>query len=340
MSKKIPLLISLDIGHQQCRCAIFERHPRTNTISLLKCGSEKSNQALNNDGSANETLLQESLHNCIESCKLPIDKTKCQIICNLPIAHQSTTDNISASEQFFKNEEQFHNPEQKKHPLLHNKAYKKLQKQIQHCCDIYTDETVTFFYEGFSISHELINPDLREQGALLVDIGKYTSKIQQIKNNKITHFTTIPIGGHHITKDLSICLKTSIENAEKLKILNGNLSEKLQSPHFNIDNQTFDTQLIKNIISARVIEWMRFINDINSELPLILCGGGSLLKNQPSYLEKKYKRRIYMLNTKEEKQNIHFAGLLSNANYAIKKNAIPPLKSKENKLQKWLQNWL
>ena len=63
--------------------------------------------------------------------------------------------------------------------------------------------------------------DEREYGATVIDIGGGTTSIATFKGGFPVAFTTIPVGGINITRDITIGLTTSFENAENLKIRYG-----------------------------------------------------------------------------------------------------------------------
>lgn len=63
--------------------------------------------------------------------------------------------------------------------------------------------------------------DEREYGATIVDIGGGTTSIATFKNGMPIAFSTIPVGGMNITRDITQGLTTSFAHAEDLKIRHG-----------------------------------------------------------------------------------------------------------------------
>lgn len=63
--------------------------------------------------------------------------------------------------------------------------------------------------------------DEREYGATVIDIGGGTTSIATFKNGFPVAFSTIPVGGINITKDITLGLTTSFAHAEDLKTRNG-----------------------------------------------------------------------------------------------------------------------
>src|SRR5699024_2397447 len=54
-------------------------------------------------------------------------------------------------------------------------------------------------------------------GTALLDIGASATTLAVFKDGEMVDATVIPIGGDHITRDLSIVLKTPLEEAERIK---------------------------------------------------------------------------------------------------------------------------
>ena len=63
--------------------------------------------------------------------------------------------------------------------------------------------------------------DEREYGATIIDIGGGTTSIATFKGGFPVAFSTIPVGGINITRDITRGLVTSFEHAEDLKIRSG-----------------------------------------------------------------------------------------------------------------------
>ena len=80
-----------------------------------------------------------------------------------------------------------------------------------------------------------------------IDFGFNETSIITYTNNKITCLNVLPIGGNHITKDISKVLKIDLEQAENIKI---NFDKK---ENF-LNDKNFSPDFLQKIISARVEE--------------------------------------------------------------------------------------
>lgn len=71
--------------------------------------------------------------------------------------------------------------------------------------------------ETLATSNVVLMPEEKEIGVLMVDVGAGHTDISVYKSGEIEYYSTIPVGGDHITNDIAIVLDISTEEAEKLK---------------------------------------------------------------------------------------------------------------------------
>ena len=142
-----------------------------------------------------------------------------------------------------------------------------------------------------------------------IDIGFYKTSIINYKKDHISFFQILPIGSHHITKDLSKILKIDLKDAEKIKLSFDKSDNDLNEESFSID-------LIQEIIFTRVEEILKFsmkaikIDDnynVTEELLVVLMGEGSKILNN------KFNKKISLIDNheliKEDAASICRAGL-------------------------------
>lgn len=58
----------------------------------------------------------------------------------------------------------------------------------------------------------------RELGVVVADIGGGTTSLGVFASGGLTHTAILPIGGHHVTSDIAVGLRTAVAEAEKLKL--------------------------------------------------------------------------------------------------------------------------
>jgi len=76
-----------------------------------------------------------------------------------------------------------------------------------------------FIFSGLASAEATLTMTERELGAMVVDIGGGKTDITVYVDGALAHSRSIPIGARHITNDLAVGLRVSLETAEKLKTL-------------------------------------------------------------------------------------------------------------------------
>lgn len=76
----------------------------------------------------------------------------------------------------------------------------------------------SFIFNGFSSSQAVLSETEKELGVILVDIGAGTTDISIFTEGSIAYSSVLAIGARHITNDLAIGLRISLESAEKIKL--------------------------------------------------------------------------------------------------------------------------
>ncbi len=70
-------------------------------------------------------------------------------------------------------------------------------------------------------SAAVLSSEEKELGVVMVDLGGGTSDVAIYVDGSIRHSAVIPIGGHHLTTNLTVGLRTSHADAEKIKVRHG-----------------------------------------------------------------------------------------------------------------------
>lgn len=74
-----------------------------------------------------------------------------------------------------------------------------------------------FVVEALASAEIVLTPEEKEMGVILIDIGGSITNVSVIKNKRLVFYDAIPVGGDHISNDISIGLRIPHQEAEKLK---------------------------------------------------------------------------------------------------------------------------
>jgi len=88
-------------------------------------------------------------------------------------------------------------------------------------------------FSGYASSLAALSDTEKELGVVLVDIGAGTTDIEVFVEGSASYSSVLPIGARHITNDLAIGLRISLESAEKIKLFLSNPAKK----HTRISNE-------------------------------------------------------------------------------------------------------
>ena len=157
-------------------------------------------------------------------------------------------------------------------------------------------DLVLYFKNIFSKSNILINQiicssyaksinykdNLNLMGYLsFVDVGFEKTSVISYFHNKILSLDVLPIGGNHITKDISKILRISLDKAEKIKMNFNKKNEFLNNGDFSLD-------MLQKIIFARTEEILELCEKslvsntlISGQFKMVLMGEGSKILDNP-----------------------------------------------------------
>ncbi len=133
----------------------------------------------------------------------------------------------------------------------------------------------------------------KELGAVVINIGGTTTSLAVFEEGDILHAAVLPVGSSHITNDIAIGLRISVDTAEQLKINFGTCDAAAASKKHDIDlselseveEGKISQKQLADIIGARVEEIFSLVDeelkkiDRSGLLPAgaILTGGGAKL---------------------------------------------------------------
>jgi len=138
--------------------------------------------------------------------------------------------------------------------------------------------------------------DEGELGAVCVDIGGGTSSLAIFSEGNLVHVDAVAVGGHHVTMDIAHCLSIRLEEAERLKVLEGSalaasnderdtLTIHPVGEDYGAHPQTIPRITLNQIVRPRVDEILELVRDrlVASGFAgrigrrIVMTGGGSQL---------------------------------------------------------------
>ncbi|MDO5457415.1 MAG: cell division protein FtsA [Atopococcus tabaci] len=122
-----------------------------------------------------------------------------------------------------------------------------------------------------------LNHDHKRQGAILVDMGGGQTTVSVYKDNRLIYSFVDPEGGEYITRDISVVLNTTIDEAEQLKIKYGYAHPDEANPDNTIPVnvlsqkgvQSISEDYLAEIIQARLLQILTTIKNNLSESQLL-----------------------------------------------------------------------
>lgn len=167
-------------------------------------------------------------------------------------------------------------------------------KNIQRCVEQSGLNINDIVFAPLAEAKILLSKRQMEIGVILIDIGAASTSYAIYEEGDLIHCGVVPIGSSHITNDIAIGIRTSIEVAEILKLKHGfalpeKVSEKEEVELKSIDKKedgVASVRYISEIIEARLKEILLIIQDRlqmisrDGTLPagVILTGGGAKLE--------------------------------------------------------------
>lgn len=165
-------------------------------------------------------------------------------------------------------------------------------KNIVKCVELAGLRCADIVLEPLASGMAVLSEEEKEAGVALIDIGGGTTDIAVFSGGKAIHSHVFPVGGNHLTNDISVGLGISRIQAEKLKkeyavaikIVVDDL-EMVPIAKFGEASSTVSRACIAEIVESRVTELFRLVENelrslgFRSLLPagLVLTGGSSKL---------------------------------------------------------------
>jgi cell division protein FtsA len=138
-----------------------------------------------------------------------------------------------------------------------------------------------------------LTEDEKNQGTAYIDLGGGSTTVAVFHEGLLTHTAVIPVGGDHITKDISIVLKTPTEQAEKIKKQYGHAfyedasdEQLFEVPVVGTDTtDQYSQRYIAEIIGVRLEELFELVLDELARMGIQDLPGGIVISGGVAQLE-------------------------------------------------------
>lgn len=90
-------------------------------------------------------------------------------------------------------------------------------RNLTKCIKLVDIEPEELIFSGLASAQAVLTDTEKELGVILADIGGETTDVVIFVDGAIAYSSVIPIGGRHVTSDIAVGLRVSLESAEKIK---------------------------------------------------------------------------------------------------------------------------
>ena len=174
-------------------------------------------------------------------------------------------------------------------------------QNIIKCCSRCSLQVADLVLEPLATAEAVLHRDEKELGVALLDIGGGTSDLVIYNEGALVHTLVLPIGGHQLTNDIALGLRTPMSEAERLKHKHGCALSSLIAPDETIEvpsvggrpPRVLSRTVLSEILQPRVDEIFTLVRDeiercgLSETLAsgLVVTGGSTILQGLPELAE-------------------------------------------------------
>ena len=280
----------LDIGSGKI-CCVIAKLDKQNNIQILGTGLQEA-KGIYAGSITDMKVLETCVRNCIASAEkmasirvkniiLGFSSSSCKSeVFNIEI---DLTGSLIKEADLKKSYEHLHNKlnaENKRifhilpvqYSIDENNVIKNFESLIK-ACDLDIKESI---FSPYALGHSVLTDEEKELGSAIIDIGAELTTITIFLHGEIVFTKVISIGGNLVTKDISRIFSLSLEDSERIKIINGQLIEELENSLSIIEVSSLGDEYFSDsieitrkdlisVIKPRIIEIISAVNnEINS----------------------------------------------------------------------------
>ncbi len=179
-------------------------------------------------------------------------------------------------------------------------AYRNVQRCVEQA-GLYLADVVL---QPLASAESVLTDDEKEIGVAVVDIGGGTTDLIVYLGGAVVHTCVVPLGGQSVTRDLSMGLRTTFAEADRIKVKHGCCLEELVAEDDTIDvpsvggrpPRTVSRRLLCDIIEPRVTEIFDAVRHLleasgyaeQLAAGVVLTGGGARLEGAEQLAERHF----------------------------------------------------
>ena len=175
-------------------------------------------------------------------------------------------------------------------------------RNIAKCVNENDMEVAALVFAPLAAALAVLDKNQREYGVMHLDFGGGTSSLTIFEEAELLHSVVLPVGSKHITNDLAVALRTSMDVAERIKLEHGatssgedNRRKEMIDLSAAIGEEKFilPKKQLARVIDARTQELLGLVSDElkkvsrNGMLPAggVVSGGGANLPGLLPYIK-------------------------------------------------------
>jgi len=170
-------------------------------------------------------------------------------------------------------------------------------KNIERCIEDLGVQNDGFLFAGLASAESVLTDTEKELGVACVDIGGGKTDIALYVDGALSYSSSLPIGARHITNDIAVGTRVSLDSAEKIKLFLSKHFKSADKQKRNTDqiplnelrieeslNNVSVKNIVDGIIGPRLEELFKLVGDeimkstFFEQIPsgLVVTGGGAL----------------------------------------------------------------
>ncbi len=161
------------------------------------------------------------------------------------------------------------------------------------CCEKAGLHVQSIVLESIASANAVLTKDEKDNGVALIDIGGGTTDLAVFQEGTVRHTIDLGLGGHNLTNDISVGLRTPLYEAERLKENYGGAIASVIKPNYVVEVPTVGDReprkiaqkVLVDILEARIKEILEILDKAlvdsgqknNISHGIVLTGGTALL---------------------------------------------------------------